>query len=298
MDSSKHYPRNIMRNIMRNTVINTVQSNRCLMPLLISFLTLIASGCTQNPYLGGAAWQRPSNVVAMTPADAQISELQRRAQLVDDDNRQLQIQMAQTEQKAQVFKDEADLLRTQLADVSQQLASSRIAKETAESQVKGFQATTQLRGNATIRANTDLAKQAARLNLGGIPIEKDRDVVRVVIPADQVFQPGTAQIHAQAAQVLDPIAAQVRAVFPRQRIGIESYTDNAQIYGGSVATSHQLTSAQALAVLDFLTRRSGVPGQQLFTVAQGSNNPRQSNETPAGRVANRRIELVIYPDTF
>lgn len=290
MDSSKHYRPNTLRNSER--------SHRSVTPLLLAFLMFLASGCTQNPYLGGAAWQRPPSAVAMTPAEAQVSELQRRAQLVDDDNRQLHIQMAQTEQKAQVFKDEADLLRTQLAEVSQQLESSRIAKETAESQVKGFQASTQLRGNATLQANTDLAKQAARLNLGGLAIEKDRDVVRVVIPADQVFQPGTAQIHAQAAQVLDPVAVQFNAVFPKQRIGIESYTDNAQIYGGSVATSHQLTSAQALAVLDFLTRRSGLPAQQLFTVAQGANNPRQSNATPAGRVANRRIELVIYPDTF
>ena len=123
-------------------------------------------------------------------------------------------------------------------------------------------------------------------------------MIRVVIPSDQLFQPGTAQIHAQAAQVLDPVATQLRTIFPRQRIGIESYTDNGQIYGGSVATSHQLTSAQALAILDFLTRRSGLPAEQLFTVAQGANNPRQSNESPAGRVANRRIEIVIYPDTL
>ncbi len=294
MDSSKHY----LRITLRNAAKTTGRNCPLLTPLLVAFVAFIASGCTQNPYLGGSAWQRPPNALAANPAEAQISELQRRAQLVDDDNRQLHIQMAQTEQKAQVYKDEADLLRTQLADVSQQLESTRIARESAESQVKGFQASTQLRGNATLQANTDLVKQAARLNLGGIPVEKDRDVVRIVVPADQVFQPGTAQIHAQAAQVLDPIAAQLSAVFPRQRIGIESYTDNAQIYGGSVATSHQLTSAQALAVLDFLTRRSGLPGQQLFTVAQGSNNPRQSNNTPAGRVANRRIELVIYPDTF
>ncbi len=294
MDSSKQY----LRIKLRNAAKTTAQNCPLLTPLLASFVVLMTSGCTQNPYLGGSAWQRPPNALAANPADAQIAELQRRAQLVDDDNRQLQIQMAQTEQKAQVYKDEADLLRTQLAEVSQQLESTRIARETAESQVKGFQASTQLRGNATLQANTDLAKQAARLNLGGIPVEKDRDVVRIVIPADQVFQPGNAQIHAQAAQVLDPIAAQLSAVFPKQRVGIESYTDNAQIYGGSVATSHQLTSAQALAVLDFFTRRSGLPGQQLFTVAQGANNPRQSNDTPAGRVANRRIELVIYPDTF
>ena len=122
--------------------------------------------------------------------------------------------------------------------------------------------------------------------------------VRIVVPSDQLFQPGTAQLQPQAAQILDPIAAQLRTVFPRQRIGIEGNTDNAQLYGGSVATSHQLASAQAAAVLDLLTRRSGMLPQQLFTVSQGSNRPRQSNDTAAGRAANRRVEFVIYPETY
>ena len=30
----------------------------------------------------------------------------------------------------------------------------------------------------------------------------------------------------------------------------------------------------------------------------GANRPVQANETATGRAANRRIELVIYPETF
>ena len=104
--------------------------------------------------------------------------------------------------------------------------------------------------------------------------------------------------HGYVALVLDPIAAQLRSVFPRQRMAVEGYTDNSPMYGGQVSTSHQLASAQAAAVLDLLVRRAGMPPQQLFTVAQGTNNPRATNDTPAGRSTNRRIELVIYPDTF
>ena len=42
---------------------------------------------------------------------------------------------------------------------------------------------------------------------------------------------------------------------------------------------------QASTLLDLLTRRAGMPQQQLFTVAQGANNPRQSNDSAAGRAA-------------
>ena len=257
-------------------------------------------GCNQNPYFAGpagATWNTPQTS-AVNQTEARIAELSRRVQLLDDDNRQLHTQLAQSEQQAQVFRDESDLLRKQLGEMSQRAEATAIAARDAENRVRGMQASSQLRGSASISANTDLTQQASRLNLGGIPVVPDGKVLRIVIPADQLFSPGTAQLLPQAATTLDPIAAQLRNVFPQQRIGIEGYTDNAPIYGGIAATSHQLAAAQASAVLDVMSRRSGMPAQQLFTVAQGANNPRQSNDTPAGRAANRRIELVIYPDNY
>lgn len=259
------------------------------------------AGCTQNPYLaapGGAAWQGAPTTAVVNPSEAQLSELNRRVQLLDDNNRQLHTQLAQSEQQAQVYRDELNLVRKQLSDTTSRLETATIAANQAENRVRGFQASTQLRGNASIVPNTNLSQLASRLNLGGIPVQRDGDVLRIIIPADQLFPPGTAQLHPQAALALDPIAGQLRSVFPRQRIGIEGYTDNASLYGGQVGTTHQLAAAQATAVLDLLTRRAGMPPRQLFTVAQGENNPRQSNATAAGRAANRRIELVIYPETF
>jgi flagellar motor protein MotB len=281
-----------------------MQISRPTRPFITSavlFVLVVSAGCSQNPYFaapGGAAWQTPQNTVAIGQNDARIAELSRRVQLLDDNNRQLHTQLAQSAQQAQVYRDESELLRNQLADVSQRLESTTVAARDAETRVRGMQASTQLRGNATIQANTNLTQLAGRLNLGGVPVLQDGDVIRIIVPADQLFQPGTAQLQTQAAAVLDPIAAQLRSAFPSQRIGIEGYTDNAQAHGGAASNGHQLASAQAAAVLDVLTRRAGMPPGQLFAVAQGANNPRQSNDTAAGRAANRRIELVIYPDAM
>lgn len=267
---------------------------------VIPIALALVAGCSQNPYFAarsGNSWKAPQTA-SVSPDEASLAELNRRVQLLDDNNRQLHTQLAQSEQKSQVFRDESELLRRQLAELSQQMESTKIAAQQAQQQVRGMQASTQLRGNASIQANTNLSQLASRLNLGGIPIEQDGEVIRIILPTDRLFQPGTAQLQPQAAALIDPIAAQLRTFFPQQRLGIEGYTDNSQLYGGNFATTHQLASAQASAVLDLLTRRSGMAPQQLFTVAQGANNPRQPNTTAAGRAANRRIELVIYPDTY
>ncbi len=270
---------------------------------LIAIAVCVFSGCNQNPYLAGpAGYPAPTGAIAgaqtINPNDSRLAELNRRVQLLDDNNRQLHTQLAQSEQKAQVYREELDLVRKQLADTSTQLETAQIAAKDAQSQVRGFQASTQMRGGATIQPNTNLSTQASRLNLGSIPVRQDADKIRIAIPSDQLFAPGTAQLIQQSAQILDPIAAQLRTLFPNQRIGIEGYTDSAAGNVGGAAANHQLASAQASAVLDLLTQRARMPVGQFFIVAQGAANPIQPNSSAAGRAANRRIELVIYPQTF
>lgn len=276
----------------------THRTSRAVTLVVILAAVVSLAGCSQNPYLaapGGAAWNMPQNA-AITQNEARLAELNRRVQLLDDNNRQLTTQLAQSDQQVQVFKDESALLRNQLAAVTNQMESTAIAARDVQSQVRGMQASTQVRGGAAIQPNTNLTQLAGQLNLGGIPVQQDGETIRISVPSDQLFAPGTAQLTAQAASTLDPIASQLARMFPRNRIGIEGYADNAPLYGGGFASVHQLTAAQASAVLDLLSRRNGIPPTQLFTVAQGSNNPRQSNDTPIGRAANRRVELVIYPD--
>jgi chemotaxis protein MotB len=266
----------------------------------------MAVGCNQNPYIAGAGPYPPPagplgpsiSQQTVNPNDARMAELTRRVQLLDDNNRQLHTQLAQSEQQSQVYREELNLVRRQLADTSQQLETASIAARDAQNKVRGFQASTQLRGGVTIQPNTDLSQSASRLNLGGLPVSQDGDRIRIAIPSDQLFAPGTAQLIPQSTQILDPVAAQLRSLFPRQRIGIEGYTDNSQTMVGGTAASHQLASAQASAVLDMMTRRAGMPLGQFFIVAQGANQPLQPNGSAVGRAANRRIELVIYPETF
>ena len=94
-------------------------------------VVLFAIGCNQNPYLagpGGAAWQpaRAPAVAGANPTDAQLAELSRRVQLLDDNNRQLHTQLAQSEQQSQVYRDELSLVRQQLADTTKQFESTKL----------------------------------------------------------------------------------------------------------------------------------------------------------------------------
>lgn len=74
-------------------------------------------------------------------------------------------------------------------------------------------------------------------------------------------------------------------------VEIHGHTDNV----GPAATNQQLSEDRAMAVKEWLERRSSTtfPANRLRVFAHGATEPVQSNRTEAGRSANRRVEIVI-----
>jgi chromosome segregation ATPase len=113
--------------------------------LVVAALT----GCSQNPYTqpSGAGMQ------PMSPQQAQLYDLNRRAVALDQNNQDLHAQLAQSRQQVQVLRDQASLLQTQLAETARQLQATQIAKADVEQKYSALQTSTAQRGGAIITAN-------------------------------------------------------------------------------------------------------------------------------------------------
>jgi flagellar motor protein MotB len=263
-------------------------------------MILLSVGCTQNPFTANGTntlFPGASSPAGNTaPPVAQLREWEERARKLDLDNADLHRQLAQTQQQAQLLREELSVLRRQLEDTALQLETAQRAKQEAEQRLEAVLASNRYRTGAAITANNSLTQPLRLIEIPGLQVRRDGDVIRVEIPADQLFEPGTVRWQAGAARILDVAASVLATHYPRQIIAIEAHTDNATLREGT--TLHQLAASQALAVFQHLTQRSGLSERQLFTVAHGPNQPVVSNGTPAGRARNRRIELVIYPETF
>ncbi|MCA9134502.1 MAG: OmpA family protein [Planctomycetales bacterium] len=228
----------------------------------------------------------------------QLAEMQRRIQQLDDNNRQLTSQLAQAQQQTQALRERNELYTKQLADQTAQYRQLLATTQQYANQALGMQASMTARGGAKLTANNSLANSAAAVRIAGANVIPDGDVIRIRFSSDQLFAPGTAQVNPGAASMLDQLASVITRQFPRQRVAIEGHTDNNSTMGNAYGNSYQLSGAQAQAVLDQLVGRNRVPQQQLFIVAHGPNHPLADNQTPAGRAENRRVEVVIYPETY
>ncbi len=225
---------------------------------------------------------------------SRIQDLGRRASALDVDNRDLHTQLAQAQQQVKLYSEEIELLRGRLSDTASQLREFQVAKVQADRQLSALEATTTRGGSARITANNSLQESLPVIDIPGIQVRPDGDVVRIELPADRLFHQGTSQLLPTAATLLNQIAGVVARNYPRQIVGIEAHTDNVPL---GAASSHQVTAAQSTAVFSVLTTRAQLPAEQLFTVGYGANRPVVSNATPAGRARNRRVEIVIYPET-
>jgi OmpA-OmpF porin, OOP family len=74
-------------------------------------------------------------------------------------------------------------------------------------------------------------------------------------------------------------------------IQVDGYTDNT----GSEGVNQALSDARAAAVKDWLQKHAprNFPDSRFKTVGHGSQSPVATNDTAAGKAANRRVEITL-----
>lgn len=225
-------------------------------------------------------------------------ELQRRADQLNRDNEELESLLAQSRQQVQLLGEQVTATQGQLRATADQLATSRTNNEELRRRSDELLAANE-QATRTIgfAPNSSVLEPIRLRNLPGVDIRQDGDVIRVAVPTDQVFYTDSAQLQPTGERLATNIVRQLAQAYPSHMIGIEGHTDGAPLASAQHPTSHHLSVAQATAVYDSL-RRAGVPASQLFVIGHGANHPLVSNATEAGRQKNRRLELVVYPETM
>jgi flagellar motor protein MotB len=265
-----------------------------MMLLLLAMPAALATGCADSSMvLKGNMNQMQEQQMAV---QRQNQELLAKAGAADRDNQQLSALVAQLRQQTRVAQDESKLLRSQLASTSTQLAKLQTEKDSIEKRTEALNASLSRQQGVTIKPNNSYLASLPTINLRGVQVRRDGDVIRIELPSDQLFQPGTNQVQPNAGRWITTAAAEILRSYPNQKIGVEGHTDNSPVRSYAFSNSTQLSIAQATAVHDVLVNQTRIQSAQLFVVGHGGNHAVVSNATPAGQQRNRRVELVIYPE--
>jgi len=125
---------------------------------------------------------------------------------------------------------------------------------------------------------------------GMVTVHRNDLWIAVEIRADILFPSGVAQLSPGAVGVIEQLAT-VLAPLPNV-IRVEGHTDNVPIRTTVFYSNWELSAARAGSVVRTLAAH-GVAPARLAVVGLGEEHPVQSNDTPQGRNANRRVAVVI-----
>lgn len=265
--------------------------------VVTAVLGFAMAGCATNPFKKQASvaplsLEPPPGVAAPAHTLPVASSSSLPPSYADLDGRQLESALVRSRQESQVMQEEISALRDQLASTSSQLAEVRSAGMPA-----GRDVPPRASGDGGVAATPVVMHSAmTQMKLPDLQPRFDGAVVRIDIPADRLFDHGTANLLPEGTAILTQVSSELERVYPGHFVGIEGHTDTEPLQNASWTSPHQLTAARSAAVFDFMTTRTSLHEKQLFLVAHGANHPLVSNATAAGRSRNRRVELVIYPD--
>jgi outer membrane protein OmpA-like peptidoglycan-associated protein len=232
---------------------------------------------------------RERQAAADREAQAKAQAERSRVQAEEDARRRAQ---AETEQRLETERRaRADAQRA--AAQAQAAAAQAQADASRERALKDEAAADQAR-QAAARAEQEKAELRARLVQQLNVILETRETARglIVNISDVLFDTGQYSLKPGAREKLAKVSGIVLA-HPGLRLEVEGHTDGV----GSDEFNQQLSERRAAAVRDFLLQQ-GISINAVTARGFGKTMPAASNDTPAGRQLNRRVEMIVAGDVI
>lgn len=124
-----------------------------------------------------------------------------------------------------------------------------------------------------------------------IEIDGSDEEIIIRLMGESTFDSGKAVIRSQMKPLLKKVAELIQD--NANDIIISGHTDNVPIRSGPYRTNLRLSTARASAVAEYLISHSKINPRRISTMGFGEYRPIDTNETPAGRQKNRRVEIVL-----
>ncbi|MFZ7090854.1 OmpA family protein [Primorskyibacter sp. 2E233] len=145
---------------------------------------------------------------------------------------------------------------------------------------------------AAIGNQLDKQEAELRQQLGpNTTIRNTGDRLIVTMPQDILFATDSAQLRPALVADLRDVGASLLA-YPNTTAQVIGHTDS----DGDAAYNLNLSQRRAQSVANVLISE-GVPGSRISVIGRGEDQPIASNLTAEGKAQNRRVEIVIYPNS-
>ena len=132
---------------------------------------------------------------------------------------------------------------------------------------------------------------AGEISAGDVAVQESGEGLVVSLREIGFFDSGSDEIKASSAGAFARLADILRQT--DREIRIEGHTDNVPIHNARFSSNWDLSAARATATVRLLIQSYSLRPQLLGASGYAEYRPVASNDSPAGRAANRRVDIVV-----
>ena len=216
----------------------------------------------------------------MAEAQSKIKSLESQLELSNRTNTNL---LSRLEDLSIISKSGAENIQKSLEAINQQ-----------SKYIQGLNNKIQMKDSLSFALVTNLKRSLADVNDQDVHVEVRGGLVYISIADKLLFQSGSYNINTAAEAVLGKVA---KVVNDHKDIDIlvEGHTDNVGISTDKIKDNWDLSVLRATSVTRLLQKKFGVEPNRMTAGGKSEYTPKESNDSAAGKAANRRTEIVITP---
>jgi len=161
---------------------------------------------------------------------------------------------------------------------------------------KQIQVTEEQKPNDNIRSYLKVANAITAAKVPqGVKITSTERGLNIRINDEALFSSGSASMNPQIQEFIDLIASLVKDL--PNLIAVEGHTDNQPIHSAAFPSNWDLSTSRANSLIRYLTEHHQLAANRFSSTGYAGTRPVESNDTPDGQAANRRVELIVLRDT-
>lgn len=171
-----------------------------------------------------------------------------------------------------------------VAEKNRAIAGAQAEKSQLEKQAA------ELQKEKEFNAAIEKARQEFDPNVAEVYRQGDQLIIRL---KSMNFKPGQAALSSDSMGALGKVRDVITQLGGAENIKIEGHTDST----GSAKANKALSEERAKSVASFLVNQRVVPEGNVEATGAGYERPIASNKTKEGRAQNRRVDIIVTPNS-
>ena len=140
----------------------------------------------------------------------------------------------------------------------------------------------------------NLTRSLSQSEMKDVDVQVLKGVVYISLSDNMLYKSGSYEISSQSGETLSKIAKIIKD-YSNYDVLIEGNTDNVPITGKNIRNNWDLSTLRASSVVQALQNTYNVDPKRLTAGGRGEYNPIADNSTEAGKIKNRRTQIIITP---